>query len=197
MQADLIFYILNTVIAVVVSLISLRFLLQLTQANYYNSISKGVNRFTAPLIWPFQNLPVFGSFNTGVFLSALLIQAIGAGLCMGLDEGIPSVTQLIIWSVLSVFGVMVNLVFYALLGMIILSWLSPSASNPGAELVIQLSEPFLAPFRRLIPNLGGLDLSPILLFIVINILEGMVINGPARSMGMSYNIARFFVGITG
>lgn len=197
MQADLIFYILNTVIAVVVSLISLRFLLQLTQANYYNSISKGVNRFTAPLILPFQNLPVFGSFNTGVFLSALLIQAIGSGLCMGLDEGIPSVTQLIIWSVLSVFGVMVNLVFYALLGMIILSWLSPSASNPGAELVIQLSEPFLAPFRRLIPNLGGLDLSPILLFIVINILEGMVINGPARSMGMSYNIARFFVGITG
>ena len=90
-----------------------------------------------------------------------------------------------------------NLVFYALLGMIILSWLSPSASNPGAELVIQLSEPFLAPFRRLIPNLGGLDLSPILLFIVINIIEGMVINGPARSMGMSYNIARFFVGITG
>ena len=197
MQADLIFYILNTVIAVVVSLISLRFLLQLTQANYYNSISKGVNRFTAPLILPFQNLPVFGSFNTGVFLSALLIQAIGSGLCMGLDEGIPSVTQLIIWSVLSVFGVMVNLVFYALLGMIILSWLSPSASNPGAELVIQLSEPFLAPFRRLIPNLGGLDLSPILLFIVINILEGMVINGPARSMGMSYNTARFFVGITG
>ena len=197
MQADLIFYILNTVIAVVVSLISLRFLLQLTQANYYNSISKGVNRFTAPLILPFQNLPVFGSFNTGVFLSALLIQTIGSGLCMGLDEGIPSVTQLIIWSVLSVFGVMVNLVFYALLGMIILSWLSPSASNPGAELVIQLSEPFLAPFRRLIPNLGGLDLSPILLFIVINILEGMVINGPARSMGMSYNIARFFVGITG
>ena len=197
MQADLIYYILNTVIAVVVSLISLRFLLQLTQANYYNSISKGVNRFTAPLIMPFQNLPVFGSFNTGVLLSALLIQAIGSGLCMSLDGGIPSVTQLIIWSLLSVFGVMVNLVFYALLGMIILSWLSPSASNPGAELVIQLSEPFLAPFRRLVPNLGGLDLSPILLFIVINIVEGMVINGTARSMGMSYNIARFFVGITG
>ncbi len=197
MQADLIFYILNTVFAVVVSLISLRFLLQLTQANYYNSITQGVSRFTAPFIIPFQNLPVFGSFNTGVLLSALMIQAIGAGFCMSLDGGIPGIAQLIIWSMLSVFGVMVTLVFYALLGMIILSWLSPSASNPGAELVIQLSEPFLAPFRRLLPNIGGLDLSPILLFVVINILEGMVINGPARSMGISYDMARFFVGIAG
>ena len=197
MEANLVFYLLNTMNAVIVSIISLRFLLQLVQANYYNSISQGVSRFTAPLIMPFKNLPIFGSFNTGALLSALVIQAAGSGLCMSLGGGIPDIGQLIIWSILSVFGVMTNLVFYALLGMIILSWLSPSASNPGAELVIQLSEPFLAPFRRLIPNLGGLDLSPILLFVVINIIEGMVINGPARSMGMSYEIARFFVGITG
>ena len=197
MEANLVFYLLSTVTAVIVSLLSLRFLLQLVQANYYNSISQGVSRFTAPLIMPFKSLPIIGSFNTGALLSALLIQAVGAGLCMTLGGGIPGIGQLIIWSILSVFGVMINLVFYALLGMIILSWLSPGASNPGAELVIQLSEPFLGPFRRLVPNLGGLDLSPILLFVVINVLEGLVINGPARSLGMSYDITRFFVGITG
>ena len=90
---------------------------------------------------------------------------------MFLSGGVPGIGQLIIWSILSVFGVMINLVFYALLGMIILSWLAPGASHPGAELLYQLSEPFLSPFRRIVPNLGGLDLSPILLFVVINILE--------------------------
>ena len=100
-----------------------------------------------------------------------------------------------IWSVLSVFGVMINLVFYALLGMIILSWLAPNASHPGAELLYQLSEPFLAPFRKIVPDLGGLDLSPILLFVAINLLEAMVIRGPARAMGLSQTVAQFFVGI--
>jgi len=110
--------------------------------------------------------------------------------------GMPGVVQIIIWSLLSVFGVILNLVFYALLGMIILSWLAPNASHPGAELLNQLSEPFLAPFRRFMPDLGGLDLSPIILFIAINLLEAIVIRGPARSMGMSSTVAQFFVGIS-
>ena len=196
MQANLIFYVLNTAISVIVALVCLRFLLQLAQANFYNPISQGVNRFTAPLTAPFNSLPTIGPFNTGILVSAIILQALGAGTCMFLLGGVPGIGQLIIWSILSVFGVMINLVFYALLGMIILSWLAPGASHPGAELLYQLSEPFLSPFRRIVPDLGGLDLSPILLFVVINILEAIVIRGPARSMGMSSSIAQFFTGIS-
>jgi YggT family protein len=195
MEANLVFYVLNTAISVLVALVSLRFLLQLTQANFYNPISQGVNRFTSPLIAPFRALPVIGPVNTGVLVAAITIQALGAGLCFVLLGGLPGIAQLLIWSVLSVVGLMLNLVFYALFGMIILSWLAPQASHPGAELVNQLSEPFLAPFRRIVPDLGGLDLSPILLFVVINIVEGAVINGPARAMGLSSTVAQFFVGL--
>ena len=196
MEANLIFYVLNTAISVLVALVGLRFLLQLAQANFYNPISQGIHRFTAPLPGVFSSLPTIGSFNTGIWVSACGIQALGAGLCLFLLGGIPGIGQLIVWSILSVFGVMINLVFYALLGMIILSWLAPGASHPGAELLFQVSEPFLAPFRKLVPNLGGLDLSPLLLFVVINILEAVVIRGPARSMGMSSTVAQFFVGIS-
>lgn len=195
MEANLVFYVLNTAISVLVALVSLRFLLQLTQANFYNPISQGVNRFTSPLIAPFRALPVIGPVNTGVLVAAITIQALGAGLCFVLLGGLPGVMQLLVWSVLSVVGLMLNLVFYALFGMIILSWLAPQASHPGAELVNQLSEPFLAPFRRIVPDLGGLDLSPILLFVVINIVESAVINGPARAMGLSSTVAQFFVGL--
>jgi YggT family protein len=180
MEANLIFYVLNTAISVIVALVGLRFLLQLAQANFYNPISQGVNRFTAPLTAVFSGLPTIGSFNVGILVAAIVIQAIGAGLCL----------------LLLVFGVIINLVFYALLGMIILSWLAPGASHPGAELLYQLSEPFLAPFRKIVPDLGGLDLSPILLFVVINLIEAMVIRAPARSMGMSQTVAQFFVGIS-
>lgn len=187
--------IVNTLVAVVVALVSLRFLLQLTQANFYNPICQGVNRFTAPLIAPFRALPVIGSFNVGVLVSATLLQALGAGLLFYLGGGLPGVVPLLAWSALSVVGLMLDLIFYALLGMIILSWLAPQASHPGAELVNQLSDPFLAPIRRFIPDLGGLDLSPIALFIALNIVEAMLINGPARSLGLSSAVARYFVGL--
>jgi YggT family protein len=195
MESNLVFYVLNTVVAVLVALISLRFLLQLTQANFYNPICQGIQRFTAPFLAPFRALPVVGPVNTGVLAAAIVVQALGAGVIFVSLGGLPGVIQLIVWSILSVFGLMLSLVFYALLGMIILSWLAPQASHPGAELVNQLTEPFLAPFRRIVPDLGGLDLSPILLFVVINIIEAAVVNGPARSMGLSSTMAQLFVGL--
>jgi len=195
MESNVVFYVLNTAISLLVALISLRFLLQLAQANFYNPICQGVNRFTAPFVLPFRTLPVIGPINTGVLVAAIVIQALGAGLCFLLLGGLPGLMQLAIWSVLSVFGVILSLIFYALFGMIILSWLAPQASHPGAELVNQVTEPFLAPFRRVVPDLGGLDLSPILLFVVINIIEAAVINGPARSLGLSSSVAQFFVGL--
>ena len=78
MQANLVFYVLNTAISVIVALVCLRFLLQLAQANFYNPISQGVNRFTAPLTAPFNSLPTVGPFNTGTLVSAVVLQALGA-----------------------------------------------------------------------------------------------------------------------
>jgi YggT family protein len=147
----------------VVALLGLRFLLQLAQANYYNPISQGINRFVAPIIGPFASLPTVGSVNFSVLAAAVVVQGLGATLCFLLLGGIPGVVQLIVWSVLSVFGLLLDLVFYALIGMIILSWLAPNASHPGAEILMQVSEPFMAPFRKIMPDMGGLDLSPILL----------------------------------
>jgi YggT family protein len=55
--------------------------------------------------------------------------------------------------------------------MIILSWVAPGSRHPAILLVLQLTEPVMAPVRRLLPPMGGLDLSPIALFILINIVQ--------------------------
>ena len=70
MEANLIFYVLNTAVAVIVALVCLRFLLQLAQANFYNPISQGVNRFTAPLTAFFSGLPTIGPFNSGILVAS-------------------------------------------------------------------------------------------------------------------------------
>ncbi|EPN09076.1 YGGT family protein [Pseudomonas syringae pv. actinidiae ICMP 18804] len=65
-----------------------------------------------------------------------------------------------------------------------MSWVAPGSHNPGAELVNQICEPALAPFRKIVPNLGGLDISPILAFLVLKLLDMLVINNLAAMSNM-------------
>jgi YggT family protein len=87
--------------------------------------------------------------------------------------------QLLIWSLIGVTALFLNIFFYALIISVILSWVAPGSHNPGAELVNQICEPALAPFRKILPNLGGLDISPILAFMVLKLIDMLVINNLA------------------
>ena len=85
--------------------------------------------------------------------------------------GPPGVLTLLLWSVLGIVGLLVNIYFFALLAMIILSWIAPGGRHPALLLLFQLTEPVMAPFRRMLPSMGGIDFSPILVFILINVIQ--------------------------
>ena len=70
----------------------------------------------------------------------------------------------------------------------ILSWVAPGSNNPGAQLTYQICEPLLAQIRRLLPDLGGIDISPIFAFIAINLLERFVLGNLAISTGLTGEI---------
>ena len=69
--------------------------------------------------------------------------------------------------------------FFALIASVILSWVAPGSYNPAAQLINQICEPLLAPFRRLLPNLGGLDISPIFAFLALQLVNMLVIKNLA------------------
>ena len=68
-------------------------------------------------------------------------------------------------------GLLVNVYFFILIAMIIVSWVAPGSRHPAIELIWQISEPVMTPFRSLLPNMGGIDFSPILLFVGLNVLQ--------------------------
>ena len=70
----------------------------------------------------------------------------------------------------------INLFVYAIFIRIILSWLSQGAYNPATAIITTLTEPVLRPFRRIIPPLGGLDISPVFAVILLFALT-IVVNG--------------------
>jgi len=83
----------------------------------------------------------------------------------------PSVLIVAIWSVIGVTALIVNTYLIALIIMIVLSWVAPGSRHPAVILVYQITHPVIAPIRSLLPNMGGLDFSPIVIFIVINVIQ--------------------------
>ena len=166
-------YLVQTLLNLYLFVVLLRLVLQWVRADFYNPIGQLVVRATNPLVVPLRRLiPSVGGFDLATLLLALLLQS--AGICFILvlnGAPLPGIVQLLVWSVLGLAGMLVNLYFFALLAMIILSWVAPGSHNPAVALIYQITEPVMGPIRQLLPPLGGLDLSPILLFIIINIVQ--------------------------
>jgi YggT family protein len=66
----------------------------------------------------------------------------------------------------------------------LLSWVSPDPSNPVVQAIYGINEPLLRPFRRFVPLLGGLDLSPIFALLCFQILGRVAQQIIARFMGI-------------
>ena len=70
----------------------------------------------------------------------------------------------------------INLFVYAIFIRVILSWISQGAYNPATAIISTLTEPVLRPFRRILPPMGGFDLSPIIAIILL-LAATIVVNG--------------------
>jgi YggT family protein len=159
-------------------IVLLRFILQLVRADFYNPLSQFIVRVTHPLLKPLRRIiPSVGGLDLSSLVLAVIVQMLLMGAILMIAYGtIGNPLQLMIWALIGVTGLFLNIFFYALIISVILSWVAPASQNPGAQLISQICEPALAPFRRLLPNLGGLDISPIFAFLTLKLLDMLVIN---------------------
>ncbi|MDP5053618.1 MAG: YggT family protein [Congregibacter sp.] len=170
---EIVVYLIQTVLGIYLLIMLMRFILQLSLADFYNPICQFLVRATNPMVVPMRRLiPARGRLDFASLLLAVVIQLLSIIAILLLNRvGLPPVSLLLAWSVVGVLGLLVKIYFFALLGMIILSWIAPGTSNPAAYLMFQITEPVMAPFRRMLPSMGGMDFSPILVFIIINIVQ--------------------------
>lgn len=166
-------YLVQTLLSIYLVTMLLRFLLQLARADFYNPISQFLVKVTNPLVIPVRKVvPSIGGVDSASLLLALLLQMLSIVILITLYKvGLPSIIQLFTWSALGLLGLLVNIYFFALLAMIVLSWIAPGSSNPAIYLLHQITEPVMAPVRKMLPAMGGMDFSPILVFILINVIQ--------------------------
>ncbi|EHY77660.1 MULTISPECIES: YggT family protein [Stutzerimonas stutzeri subgroup] len=175
-------------------IVLLRFILQLVRADFYNPLSQFIVKATHPLLRPMRRIiPSMGTLDLSSLLLALIVQTVLMALILLIAYGtVGNPLLLLIWAVIGIIGLFLNIFFWALIISVILSWVAPGSQNPGAQLVGQLCEPVLAPLRRLLPNLGGLDISPIFAFLAIKLLDMLVVNNLATMTHMP-NILRMLI----
>ncbi|AMS15491.1 MULTISPECIES: YggT family protein [Pseudomonas] len=187
-------YVLQTLGSLYLLIVLLRFVLQLVRADFYNPLCQFAVRATQPLLKPMRRvIPSLFGLDMSSLILAIVVQLLLMALTLLLTYGTTgNPLQLLIWSIIGVTALFMKIFFFALIISVILSWVAPGSHNPGAELVNQICEPALAPFRRILPSMGGLDISPILAFMVLKLIDMLVINNLA-AMTMMPEILRLLI----
>jgi len=174
-------------------LIAIRFLAQLCGVSPFNPISIGIRKATDPIIAPINRLiPTGKRLNVGAIVALVLCQTAYIAVMLWIMSrfGAFNIVQALIWSALGAAGLLINIIFYSVLAIIVVSFLAPQSGHPAVEFLWQLTEPVMAPLRSIIPPMGGLDFSPILLFIGINVIRVSLAN-----MAVAVGMPAFVIGI--
>lgn len=164
-----------------VFIVLLRFLLQVIRADFYNPLSQFVVKATHPLLHPLRRfIPSVRGLDLASLVLALAVQMVLLAATLLLAYGaLPNPLALLAWSAIGILDALVDILFFSLIAMVILSWVAPATQHPAALLIHQICTPILRPIQRLMPDLGGIDLSPIFAFLSLQLLEMLVINNLA------------------
>lgn len=175
-------FLISTLFDLYIMVVILRIWLQAARADFYNPFSQFIVKTTQPVIGPLRRvIPSIGSIDLATVLFAYLLCVLKfVALVMVASGGSVSFSaDFLFLGLLSLIKAAGGLLFWVLLIRAILSWVSQGRS-PIEYVFHQLTEPMLAPIRRILPAMGGFDLSVLVLFIVLqfaNFLMGDLI-GP-------------------
>jgi YggT family protein len=166
-------YLVQTLGSFFLTLVILRFLLQLVKADFYNPISLFIVNATQLVSSPIRALlPAFRSFDIASLVVAILLQWVIIQLTYSINNfGVVDFFIAISWGFVGVLSMILNIYMYGLLATVIISWIAPQSQHPAIILINQIIYPAMEPFRKLIPSLGMIDLSPMLFFIVLNVID--------------------------
>ena len=166
-----ILFLVQTLFDLYVTAILLRLLLQWVRADFYNPLCQFLVNVTNPVVVPLRRvIPSIGRLDTASVVAMVALQFVELFLInlitpLGLDAVsmslyiVRKLVMMLLWTWLILIFVMV-----------ILSWVGQRSRHPAIPLVYQLTDPLLRPFRKFIPPIGGIDLSPLFALIAIQFL---------------------------
>ena len=179
--------IINTLFDLYILLVLLRFLFQMLRADFYNPVSQFIVRLTTPPLKIMRRIiPSVGGQDAASIVLCLLL--IYAKFLLMRALSIPAVHiggvmaplsvsygGLLVFSIADLIALLLTVFLVAIIIKVILSWVNPGHYNPVIGLVDRLAEPVLRPIRKIIPNMGGLDLSPLFATLLVLVAKMLIV----------------------
>ena len=168
-------FLITTLFSLYILAVMLRFLLGVVRADFYNPLSQFLVRITNPLLLPLRRIiPGFGKYDTAALVLLLLLQLISLAVIVLLRGGDFHYLHMLIRAVFEIILLAINVFIFAIFVQVILSWINPGTQNPVTSVLYSLTSPVLGPIQRIIPPVGGMDLSPLFALIGLQVLKMLV-----------------------
>lgn len=164
--------------------VMLRIVMQWVHADFNNPLFDTVAKLTNPPLRPLRRfIPMVHGIDLAAIVLLLLLEVIEIALLVWLQSSvIPHLAGLLVIAFAELFNHLINIFFYAIIAAAIFSWFNPMAHSPLIDILYRLTEPIIRPVRRIIPPIGGLDLSPIPVLIGLKLLTIIIVQ-PLLSIG--------------
>ena len=171
--------IIDLVMRLATLLFLVRFLLQASGADFYNPISQAVIKGSDPLAAPLRKLlPSPGKFDLATLLLAFVMGVVFVAL---ISMGRLTISQYAIFGIIRTLSVLVDFYWWSMLIIVIASFVSQGNSHPGLSLLDQLVDPLIRPIRSILPSMGPLDFSPMVVILMLSIAQRTLTNAYACS----------------
>jgi len=164
-------FLIETAFQLYLAALMLRILLEALRADYYNPVCQALIRITDPLVKPLARLiPRVGSLSLAGIAWLYILELTLLVILMALNGWSIGWPVLFLLAALRLVRMLLVLYLVLIIVNVLLSWVGQGFRHPIVPLVYQLTEPVLAPIRRVLPPLGGFDLSPLVALIAIQFL---------------------------
>ncbi|MFP1723240.1 YggT family protein [Lonsdalea quercina] len=165
-------FLVKTLIDLYVMVLLLRIWMQWSRSDFYNPLSQFVVKLTQPIVGPLRRIiPSLGPIDSASLLLAFLLTTLKYPLLLLIQVGALSLSPMnLLVGLLSLLKSAGYLVFWMVIIRSLMSWISQGRS-PVDYLLYQLTEPLMAPIRRILPAMGGLDFSAMVVILILYLLN--------------------------
>lgn len=169
-------FLIDTLFSLYILAVMLRFLLQWTRIDSYNPLWQFLVRITHPPLKIMRRfVPALGRIDTSSLLLALLLQMIANFAILAIKGLAIGFVALVLLSFTDLLKMLFDIFIYAIFAGAILSWFAAGSYSSASGILYGLTEPLLGVCRRLVPDLGGIDLSPLVALVVLQLAKMMLL----------------------
>lgn len=176
-------FLVNALFGIYIFAVLLRFLFQLVRADFYNPLCQAIVTITNPPLRPMRRyIPAVRGIDTSSVVLLLSLQMLNTWLVAAMVGASPALPGLVVVAIAELLSKTVWTFIGAIIIQVILSWVAQGAYNPVIGVVHALTDPILRPARNLLPPVGGLDFSPLVVIIVLQLILMLAV-APIRDIG--------------